>query len=725
MKLAITLFFLFSAYCFASFQMGSFYDSEQKKTYFRLYATNADNVELVLYATETGEPEGVYEMKKFRGIASGEDKAVAENTWEIRLPGEYAGHFYQYKVYGNNCLEGRELGSTVVEVNVEEDAELFLFNKEKGWLQDTTAPGYMEEYGKKARKTRLGNLVRFELTPGAGSLDDYHYEIAKAHPYWDNETSQQTTWVEFPDRLSGFLSSDPYCYQISSRSNRCEIVDFGDEFAFSNDSKRIGVPEGHVIHEVHVKDLTRLLDTVPESIRGTYKAMAHPATLRLLRDMHVRTVELLPVHQNDGGYWGYNTKSFFAVHDGYASEAGQQRKEFKEAVEALHRVGIAVIIDVVYNHTPEGNHRGHILNMRNHARNEYYHMHDAARGYYWNGSGCGNCVASHTPVARKLILDSLKFWAEQYQIDGFRFDLAGLIDKDTLIRARQILPEGTFLSGEPWGGFVTPLWARNDKDLNYIRFGKWNDKYRLAVKGGGGASGFVNGEGNEDAVKVLIRGENADWGGTGSHVQGYNNGSNLNPESLVNYIAAHDGYTLYDWLQKYGLSDEEIQKRMRLSNTILLTSVNTPMVQLGQEFGRTKNGNHNSYQEDDETNWIDWSLAKKNAALNDFTNGLKALRDHYDAFHFYERIQDDKIVFLEDRNGSSNAFGYRLKGSDYDFIVLLNGSADNGADFDLPGGNWKVISNGEKVSEHGLGTVTNQHYYLYPGAGSAILRQKH
>jgi pullulanase/glycogen debranching enzyme len=693
-------------------ELGSVYNDDGSTT-FRVYATDADKVEVLVYKSEKSDKYQAYQMSPYTGKEKDPmEKAVAKNTWELRLTDDLEGKYYHYRVNGNTSKPYDTIQSNIIRSNGKN--EVFLFNKDYGYMVDTTAKGYMDGNGATVTKSSSGGQTEFRLVKDGDSFDNYYTEVVSPG--------------EYPSRINNYPVSDPYCKEMSPVKNKCRVVTFGEEFDFEPAGERIGFIPGHTVHEVHIKDLTRLMPGIPEKLKGTYLGIAHPKTLKMLHDMHVTTIEFLPVHEFDAtaappghiNYWGYMTKGFFAVHGAYSSKQKQQRLEFKQAVEALHKAGISVVMDVVYNHTSEGDHRGPNVSHKNLARNEYFRMWNAKQGYFDNATGCGNTCASENPVMRKLILDSLKYWVEQFQIDGFRFDLGAAIDKETFRRIRKELPSDTYLSAEPWVAAGSPQWMRGD--LNDIRLGKWNDQYRKSIKGGGGQAGFINGQGNEYDMKVLVRGEHNYFGGSGSFY--HTNSGNTNPDSIINEIEVHDGYTLADWLDLYNISEEEKHKRIKLAHTLLLTAVNVPIVHLGQEFARTKKGEHNSYDQDNEINWIDWGLKARNKHLNDFVTGLKKLRSRYDAFHFNQRITDDRIHFLDDRECAGTAFGYKLRGSKYEFIVLINSAPFDGANFDLPEGVWDVISNGEKVHERGLGKVTNNHYYLNPGANTAILRKK-
>ncbi|MCO4782961.1 MAG: hypothetical protein KC646_11610 [Candidatus Cloacimonetes bacterium] len=705
--------FTLSTYA-ASLNMGAHYLKDVDKTEFNVYVTQAASVDLLVYDSKNSKAFEIYKLSKINNTGFYDlDLEVSKNTWSVQVNGSLVGKFYKYRTNGNNSIS-HEIDASGNIVIDQDDANIFMFHKTMGYMIDTTSHGYMPKYAIKVKKEKIANSIQFSLVDKAASFQDYAYEIVPVGTY--------------PTRLNGYLSSDPYCYDLDDETNRCQVVDFGDEFHFADNEKRIGFQKGHAIHEVHVKSLTKRLKGLPSDIQGTYKAISHPLTLKTLRDMGVSTIEFLPIHHFDYtaappghiNYWGYMTKSFFAIHPKYASDESKGRQEFKEAVAALHRVGISVVLDVVYNHTSEGDHRGPNLSFKNLAREQYFRMHDQNKGYYLNTTGVGNTFASENAASRKLILDSLKFFVDTYQIDGFRFDLGAAIDKRTFEIIREQLPKDTLLTAEPWVAEGHPQWQRGE--LNHIQVGAWNDKYRQALKGGNGRSGFINGESNEFEVKVLVRGEHRHFGGSGHHIDsshGY-----TNPYSTISEIEVHDGNTLADWIDKYKVSNETKSLRMRMAHTILLTSINTPILQLGQEFARSKDGDHNSYDKDSDVNYLQWDTRQANKKLLDFTVELKKLRLRYDAFHFDHRIQDDRIIFLDDKQNSNSAFGYRLRGSSSDFVILLNSDQATGVDFTLPQGTWKVISNGDKVSEHGLGTVTNQHYFLHPGY-TAILKRDH
>ncbi|MEV6123228.1 glycogen debranching protein GlgX [Streptomyces sp. NPDC052077] len=393
-----------------------------------------------------------------------------------------------------------------------------------------------------------------------------------------------------------------------------------------------------VIYEAHVKGLTMRHPAVPEELRGTYAALAHPAVLGHLTDLGVTALELMPVHQfvhdhrlADLGlrnYWGYNTIGFFAPHNGYASwgDRGQQVLEFKSAVKALHAAGIEVILDVVYNHTAEGNHLGPILSFKGLDNASYYRLADDRR-YYTDTTGTGNSLLMRSPHVLQMIMDSLRHWVTEMHVDGFRFDLAATLARqfhevDRLSAFFDLVQQDPVVSrvkliAEPWdlgeGGYQVgnfpPLWT------------EWNGKYR-------------------DTVRDLWRGEPRTLAEFASRLTGSSDlyqGDGRRPLASVNFVTCHDGFTLRDLVSYHhkrngangednrdgenhnrswncgaeGETDDpavrELRERqMRNLVATLLLSQGVPMLAHGDEFARTQHGNNNAYCQDNETAWVAW-----------------------------------------------------------------------------------------------------------------------
>jgi isoamylase len=418
-----------------------------------------------------------------------------------------------------------------------------------------------------------------------------------------------------------------------------------------------------VIYEAHVKGLTMRHPDVPEALRGTYGGIAHPAVIAHLQKLGVTAIELMPVHQfvHDStleekglrNYWGYNTIGFFAPHAAYASSTapGQQVQEFKGMVRALHAAGIEVILDVVYNHTAEGNHLGPTLSMRGIDNTSYYRLVDDDPRYYMDYTGTGNSLNVRTPHTLQLIMDSLRYWVLEMHVDGFRFDLAATLARefyevDRLSTFFELVQQDPVVSqvkliAEPWdvgpGGYQVgnfpPQWT------------EWNGKYR-------------------DTVRDFWRGEPATLGEFASRITGsadlYEQ-TGRRPVASINFVTAHDGFTLRDLVsydEKHneangeGGADGESHNRSwnsgvegetddptilglrarRQRNFIatLMLSQGVPMLLHGDELGRSQSGNNNVYAQDSELSWVDWDGADR--GLIEFTAALVRLRREHPTF---------------------------------------------------------------------------------------------
>ena len=418
-----------------------------------------------------------------------------------------------------------------------------------------------------------------------------------------------------------------------------------------------------VIYETHVKGLTQLHPEVPESQRGTYAGLAHPAVINHLDLLGITAIELMPVHQFvqdstlvDKGlsnYWGYNTIGFFAPHNGYSAfgDRGQQVQEFKGMVKAMHAAGIEVILDVVYNHTAEGNHLGPTISFRGIDNAAYYRVMEDDQQYYMDYTGTGNSFNVRHPHSLQLIMDSLRYWVTEMHVDGFRFDLAATLarefyDVDRLSTFFELVQQDPIVSqvkliAEPWdlgpGGYQVgnfpPQWT------------EWNGKYR-------------------DTVRDFWRGEPATLGEFASRLTGsadlYET-SGRRPVASINFVIAHDGFTLNDLVsynEKHndanGENNNDGESHNRSWNSgvegptddpqvialrdrqrrnflaTLLLSQGVPMIAHGDELGRTQNGNNNAYCQDSELSWVHWETA--DLALVEFTASLARLRKQHPTF---------------------------------------------------------------------------------------------
>jgi glycogen operon protein len=417
-----------------------------------------------------------------------------------------------------------------------------------------------------------------------------------------------------------------------------------------------------VIYEAHVRGLTRLHPDLPEEQRGTYAGLAHPAIIEHLKKLGVTAIELLPVHAHadDGmlegrkltNYWGYSTLGFFAPEARYASDRrpGGAVTEFKRMVKALHAAGIEVILDVVYNHTCEGNHLGPTLSFRGLDNVTYYWLMPEAR-HYLDFTGTGNSLDASNPETARLIADSLRYWATEMHVDGFRFDLATTLGRvgrgqfDPYAPIFQIIAQDPVISrckliAEPWdvglGGYQSGNFP--------APFREWNGKYR-------------------DTLRRFWRGDESLASDVGFRLAGSSDlfqGERRRPQASINFVTAHDGFTLHDLVTygskhneangernqdgaddnqswNHGVEGETVDPaiallRARQQRNLLATlflSQGVPMMLGGDELGRTQRGNNNAYCQDNEISWVDWNLDERGQSLLAFTQRLAALRHRH------------------------------------------------------------------------------------------------
>ena len=632
-------------------------------------------------------------------------------------------------------------------------------------------------FGERGRETRVDMLevdayVWHAYLPNIAPGQRYGYRV---HGEYDPTSGKRFN----PNKLL----LDPYAKAVDGQVNWGQSVfgyTFGDPDSRNDDDSAADMMKGVVInpffdwggdrppripysesfiYEAHVKGLTMRHPDIPDEIRGTYSAIAHPLIIEHLKRLGVTAIELLPVHQfiNDSmleekglsNYWGYNTIAFLAPQNTYSSsgQRGQQVQEFKGMVRALHEAGIEVILDVVYNHTAEGNHLGPTLSFRGIDNEAYYRLEDDDKRYYTDYTGTGNSLNVGNPHALQLIMDSLRYWVLEMHVDGFRFDLAATLarefyDVDRLATFFELVQQDPVVSqvkliAEPWdvgpGGYQVgnfpPQWT------------EWNGKYR-------------------DTVRDFWRGEPQALGEFASRLTGSSDlyaHSGRWPVASINFVTAHDGFTLRDLVSyeqkrneangedgRDGADDNrsmnfgvegptddpqvnELRERMQRNFiATLLLSQGVPMLLHGDELGRTQGGNNNGYAQDNEITWIDWENV--DASLIDFTSALARLRRDHPTFRrrrFFdgrpvrreevERIPD--IVWLrpdgtqmqpEDwDSGFGRSIGVFLNGNgirerdrrgepitDLHFLVLFN-AGDEPVEFTLPdvefSPNWDVL----------------------------------
>jgi glycogen operon protein len=485
---------------------------------------------------------------------------------------------------------------------------------------------------------------------------------------WSAKTSKLVPGARYALRASGPTGKtqdfdparnliDPYARGLA-RTSTGEWRSYVQDGTFDwGGVEKPRIPIDHtVIYEAHVKGLTKANPRVPEELRGTYAALAHESTIEYLKDLGVTTVELLPVQQfvseqrlvkqGLANYWGYNTLNYFTPHASYASRAAQfggtgaVLREFKGMVRLLHEAGLEVIMDVVYNHTSEEGPGGPTSSLRGLDNAAYYRQ--MADGDYIDVTGCGNTVDFALPAAQRLVLDSLRYWANDVQVDGFRFDLAATLGRDENVdfdRGHPLLKaivddphlEGVKMIAEPWdvgmGGWQVGSFPSGSRAVG---FSEWNDGFRdrardfwltdiaasrhngIAAQGIGGLARRIAGS---------------------AHVFSDARG----PMAAVNFITAHDGFTMADltaYNQKHNLgngennrdgtdanrsfnhgvegptrNDEILRSRCKAIRNLLgtlLLSAGIPMLTAGDEFGRSQRGNNNAYCQDSELTWLNW-----------------------------------------------------------------------------------------------------------------------
>lgn len=472
--------------------------------------------------------------------------------------------------------------------------------------------------------------------------------------------------IEWSDAMFGYRIGDPKGdLSFDTRDNaanipKCVVVD--QAFTWGGDHLLKTPWDKTVIYEVHAKGLTARHPDVPEHMRGTYSGLTTPAVIDHLLSLGVTAVELLPIHHFvrdkhlfDRGltnYWGYNTIGFFAPDIRYAVSPirGRGIREFKTMVKTLHSAGIEVILDVVYNHTAEGNHLGPTLSFRGVDNASYYRLSNGMPRYYMDYTGCGNTLNVTHPRTLQLIMDSLRYWVTEMHVDGFRFDLASALARelhavDRLSAFFDILHQDPILSqvkliAEPWdvgeGGYQVGNFP--------VGWAEWNGKYRDTIRR------YVKGDGGQVAeLAYRLTGSSDLYSMSGRR-----------PFASVNFITAHDGFTLHD-LVSYNVKHNEAngehnrdgtddnacwncgaegptedpkiiflrERQKRNFLALLFLSQGVPMLCGGDEIGRTQQGNNNAYCQDNEISWYDWKLDRVQQGLLNFTKSLIDFRKRH------------------------------------------------------------------------------------------------
>ena len=530
--------------------------------------------------------------------------------------------------------------------------------------------------------TEVSNFVWHGYLPGIGPGQRYGFRVhgpyapEEGHRFNPNKllidpyAKALDGEIGYGEEIFGYPWDDPEKDLALSEQDDAHLVPkavvVDESFDWEDDELLQRQAHETIIYETHVKGFTKLNPDIPEPLRGTYAGLAHPAAIAYLQTLGITAVELLPVHHFlsqpghlvDKGlknYWGYDSIAYLAPHANYSASGtqGQQVREFKEMVKALHKAGIEVILDVVYNHTGEGNHLGPTLSLRGIDNVAYYRLMEDDPRYYMDFTGCGNSLNVRHPQVLKLIMDSLRYWVLEMHVDGFRFDLASalareLYEVDSLAAFFDIIHQDPVLSNvkliaEPWdvgmGGYQVGKFP--------LLWSEWNGKYR-------------------DTVRDFWRGEDSSlaefaYRFTGSSDLYESNGRR--PSASINFITAHDGFTLNDLVsynEKHNDANGEenrdgeshnrswncgvegetddpeiLQLRNRQRRNFLVTlmlSQGVPMLLGGDEIGRSQGGNNNAYCQDSEISWFDWDLPEENAALLDFSGQLIYFRRQHPTF---------------------------------------------------------------------------------------------
>jgi glycogen operon protein len=584
----------------------------------------------------------------------------------------------------------------------------------------------------------------------------------------------------------GELKWDPaiYGYQLESGDDRtfderdsapfmpkCSVADYA--FDWAGPRSRKSVPwDDTIIYELHVKGFTRCHPAIPQPLRGTYRGLGTREAIGYIKSLGVTSVELLPIQSfisdnylKDKGlsnYWGYNTIGFFAPDPRYAAAGKDSLREFKEMVAALHEAGLEVILDVVYNHTAEGNERGPTLSFRGFDNLSYYRLLPDHKRYYINDTGTGNTLNLSHPRVLQMVTDSLRYWVQHTHVDGFRFDLGTILAREPngfdnqsgFLKACSQDPvlAGVKLIAEPWdcgpGGYQVgafpPEWA------------EWNDQFRDTVRD------FWRGQATPPALAERLCASPSLF-----NLQG------RRPSACINFISAHDGFTLRDivsYNEKHndangegnndGTSDNrswncgtegpaddlEInrlrERQMRNMLSTMLLAQGTPMLLAGDEFGRTQQGNNNAYCQDNEISWLNWNFDEAGKSLLRFAQKLIATRHKYPILRrnrflngeYVEELGVKDVTWINVNgaeiqgqgwsevpvqcfgmllDGRAQTTGIRQRGKEATLLLIINGHYEP-VSFTMPsctgGCHWRLILNtNDPEQEEPIFAVGSEH----------------
>ena len=507
------------------------------------------------------------------------------------------------------------------------------------------------------------------------------------------------------------------------------IVD--EHFDWSGDCKP-SIPWAQtIVYELNVKGFSQLNSRIPENIRGTYAALAHPENIAYFKSLGITSLELLPVnffidepHLQEKGlrnYWGYNPLAMFALEPSYATDQKQPLNEFKSMVKALHQAGIEVILDVVFNHTAESEKSFPTFCQRGIDDKTYYWQNE--HGDYLNWTGCGNMLNLANDVTRKWVLDCLRYWVTECHVDGFRFDLMGIHDVETMNEVKAELAKldpSIFVYGEGWTASDSPLPEDqraikvNAPKLNDVAV--FSDDLRDALKGSvfeTTQAGFASGkpEGNEESIKFgivgAIRHPQIDYNQILYCKAPYAN----KPTQVINYVSCHDDLCLMDKLKLSAPKDatpDELIRFGKLAQTIIFTSQGVPFMRAGEELLHDKKGVHNSYQSPDSINEIDWSLKAKNKDVFNYYKDLIALRKSHPAFRIAtaEGVRE-ALQFQEVNQPGVVAYtlGEHANGDSWKKIMVIFNGNRKAVTVSLPEGTWIPVCKDGRIYLDGKGSV--------------------
>ncbi|NQU52858.1 MAG: type I pullulanase [Bacteroidetes bacterium] len=487
-----------------------------------------------------------------------------------------------------------------------------------------------------------------------------------------------------------------------------------------------------IIYETHVRDFSIAKNSGIEN-SGKYLGFTEKDTknsneistgLAHLKELGITHVHLLPVYDFvtvdeekplEKYNWGYDPQNYNALEGSYSNnpyDGAVRIKEFKKMVQALHSEGIGVILDMVYNHTYFT--KESVFNQT--VPGYFYRQKED--GSFSNASGCGNEIASERSMVRKYIVDSLKYWANEFHVDGFRFDLMGIFDLETMNVIRAELDKtnpGLFLYGEGWAADQSPM----PKHLRAVKsniskmpgIAGFNDDFRDALRGNHGlkkSKGFISGlELGEESVKFGIVGATYHPQIIYDYVETSNHAWANEPNQCINYVSCHDNYTLWDKLKmsRPKASDEELRKMVKLAGAFVLTSQGVPFLHAGVEFCRSKGGNGNSYKSPDSVNQIDWDKKSEYADVFEYYQKLIQLRKNHPAFRMTksELIRENLNFCTEYNMGViSYCIDGEKVGDDWKKIIIIFNANVGQDSISIPKGNYQIVANGSKINESGL-----------------------